>query len=332
MNGARMGGVAWLLAGLLTAALGLGGVAAMGLATGPAAASEAWRPPCARALGPSYAALDVRDTDAVADARRIYLFGIDRSPSNAEHANAELAAAVEFAAALPSSDGFGVLFVSDRSDRSSTPDFPLEPPIAARTAVSDPLPCAPDCGTKSLFEHTCHAQIEAALATRTAAVQREHDLRTEAQRSARATRLRTWAEGVRDYWPEPGTSLLRFWHKVADLPAVRRDSTAVTVVLASDLEEARTSDKRAILAFERAGRGGDACPADNPLPATLAGIDVVLLQTVTDGSDPARAGTTWERLLRCRGATVQRYRYADATALVHYMEGPRGPAPVPAEP
>jgi hypothetical protein len=316
------GAAAWVAAGLVTVSLGLGGVAVLGLATEEAAPTDDWRPTCSRSLGPGYATIDVR-TEEVPPEGRVLLFGIDRSPSNAEQSDAQLDAATQYVGSLPLATSYGVLFVSDRSDRSSTPDLPIEAAQASHRAVADPLPCAPDCSPDTLFERACQGQVEEALAMRADAVTRELAVATSDAVAARGDRLRTWSARAHAYWPEPGTSLLRFWHKVADLPAVRRDPSRVTIVLMSDLEEARTKDRQALRRFDRAfAKGGGECPVDNPIPTELSGARVVLVQTVTDGVDADRWASTWEQVLTCAGVHFERFRYSASIPLADYL----GPA------
>ncbi len=311
---------AWVLAGLVTVSLGLGGVAVLGLATEEAKASDDWRPTCARSLGEAWATLDVHTEPAPIDERTV-LFGIDRSPSNAALADAQLDAAADYVSTLPLDTSYGILFVSDRSDRSSTPDLPIEPAQAGARVVADPLPCAPDCAPQTLFEQACHGKVEGALELRSAEVARELEASAEAAREARSERLRTWSARAHAYWPDPGTSLLRFLHKVADLPAVRRDPSKVTVVLMSDLEEARTKDRKELRGFERGlARGKGECPDEHPIPPELAGTRVVLLQTVTDRVDADRWANTWTEVLRCAGVEVSRYRYSASIPLADYLE------------
>ena len=318
MSGRRA--AAWVLAGLVTVSLGLGGVAVLGLATEEAEASDDWRPTCARSLGPGWTTLDVRTEPVPVDDERVVLFGIDRSPSNAEQSDAQLDAAAAYVGALPLDTTYGILFVSDRSDRSSTPDLPIEPAQAGARAIADALPCAPDCSPQTLFEQACHGKVEDALELRTAEVEGSLAQQVDAARADRAERLRTWNARAHAYWPEPGTSLLRFMHKVADLPVVRRDPSKVTVVLMSDLEEARTKDRQALRRFERAlARGKGECPAEHPIPEELAGTHVVLLQTVTDDVDADRWANTWTEVFRCAGVKATRYRYSPSIPLADFL-------------
>ena len=312
------------LAGLGLALAGLGGLWALhgaAEATAAEARHDDWRPPCVRSLAPAY-----RDLDAVIDAppaapSRTYLFGVDLSGSNRDAAAPQLAAALDFAKTAPLGDAVGVLLISDRSDRSSTPDMPLEAAVDLPRHRAPPLPCAPECRPRSLFERQCLEKLDRALAERVAARDAEADAAAAAARAARAARVDAWAAGLADYAPRPGTSLLAFFAKVADLPAVRRASGRVTLVVLSDLEEARTPERRLLDAFDRAYRAaGDACPAAaEGLPTGLAGVDVLLLQTHTDGVDAERWGARWEALLACAGARVERRRYSPAVALADYL-------------
>lgn len=319
MTAPSIGPTLWALAGLATAAIGFGGVAMIGLASGSPTAIDDWHPPCARSLGHAYVGLDVRPSTRD-DLGRTFLLGLDRSPSNAELANEQLETAVAFARSRPITDGFGIFFVSDRSDRSSTPDFTIEAPTQSREAVADRLPCAPDCAPSSLFERACLRDVEQALASRTSAMQQDLGRDDERLVRERSERLQTWSTEVSNYWPEPGTSLVRFWFKIADLPTVRRNPRQVTVVLLSDLEEARSEDRQAVMAFERELTALDgACPERNPLPDSLAGVHAVLLQTVTDGVDATRWASTWEQMLRCRGLHAERFRYSPSIPLGDYL-------------
>ena len=64
----------------------------------------------------------------------------------------------------------------------------------------------------------------------------------------------------------------------------------------------------------------EACPEVEWLPQGLGGLDVVLLQTHTDGIDAEAWGQRWEALLRCAGAHVRRQRYSPAVRLGDYLE------------
>jgi hypothetical protein len=79
-------------------------------------------------------------------------------------------------------------------------------------------------------------------------------------------------------------------------------------------------DKRHLDAYLRAAPGqGAACPPVDQLPSGLAGLEIILLQTHTDGHDPERSGRLWEHLLRCAGAHVSRRRYSPSIALREYL-------------
>ena len=314
------------LSGFLLAAVGVGALALWQSEPQAATAGRGddWRPPCVQRLGAAYRDLDVAVSgaaEAPTTPRHTVLFGVDRSPSNNEVADAQLGAVVSFAKSLPLDVEAGVLLISDRSDRSSTPDMPLESATAIPRAEAPALPCAPDCAPRSLFEQHCYERLEEALERRAsdqgeAAAERERVLKDE-----RAARIDAWAEAARAYTPKPGTSLLAFFAKVADLPPVLRSPARTTVVVLSDLEEARSGDRRKVEAFfKRYRAAGEACPEVEWLPQGLGGLDVVLLQTHTDGIDAEAWGQRWEALLRCAGAHVRRQRYSPAVRLGDYLE------------
>ncbi|MCA9663644.1 MAG: hypothetical protein KC486_35265 [Myxococcales bacterium] len=313
------------LSGFLLAAVGVGALALWQSEPQAATAGRGddWRPPCVQRLGAAYRDLDVAVSgaaEAPTTPRHTVLFGVDRSPSNNEVADAQLGAVVSFAKSLPLDVEAGVLLISDRSDRSSTPDMPLESATAIPRAEAPALPCAPDCAPRSLFEQHCYERLEEALERRAsdqgeAAAERERVLKDE-----RAARIDAWAEAARAYTPKPGTSLLAFFAKVADLPPVLRAPSRTTVVVLSDLEEARTGDRKKIDAFYKKYLAhGERCPEVAAIPQGLVGLDVVLLQTHTDGIDADGWGQRWEALLGCAGAHVRRQRYSPAVDLGDYL-------------
>lgn len=318
------------LAGLAVVAAALGGMMRWqaGSDAEVRAAAEArgeWRPPCAARLGSAYAAVEpVLQTDP--GPPRTLLFGVDRSPSNLGLADEQMDAVAAHAATLPSATGVGVLLISDRSERSSTPDMPFEAASPRRGFAPGPLPCGPDCPADSMFKKKCLEQIDAAQARRIAALELAEDQRRAAEQEQRAERIHRWREQVRSWTPKPGTSLLGFWTKVADLPVVRRTPERVTVVVFSDLEEARTPDRKKIEAFATSYRARGACPEAPWLPQGLGGLDVVLVQTLSDGIDGAAWGERWEAVLTCAGAHVRRHRYSPAISVAELL-GPDEPAP-----
>jgi hypothetical protein len=304
------------LAGLAVVAAALGGMMAWQSSSDSEARSAAeargeWRPPCAARLGPAYAALAPKVSEQPGPPRTL-LFGVDRSPSNLELSDEQMDAVTAHAAAAPADVGVGVLLISDRSERSSTPDMPFEPATPPRSHVPGDLPCAPDCAADSLFKKKCLEQIDAAQRSRVATLDAEEDARRTDLQERRAERVRSWREQVRAWVPKPGTSLLGFWTKVADLPVVRRTPERVTVVVYSDLEEARTGDRKQIEKFHRDYKNRGACPEVDWLPQGLGGLDVVLVQTIRDGIDADAWGGRWEALLTCAGAHVRRHRYTSA--------------------
>lgn len=280
------------------------------------AAAEArgeWRPPCAARLGPAYAAVAPVVAEDPAPPRTL-LFGVDRSPSNLELSDEQLDAVVAHGATTPADTGIGVLLISDRSERSSTPDMPFEAATPRRTHAAGELPCAPDCTADSLFKKKCLEQIEDAQARQVATLDAaEATQRTQLQEQ-RAERMSRWREQVRTWVPRPGTSLLGFWTKVADMPVVRRTPERVTVVVLSDLEEA-TADRKQIERFHKDYKARGTCPEVSWLPQGLGGLDVVLVQTIRDGIDAEGWGARWDAVLTCAGAHVRRHRYTKAISI-----------------
>jgi hypothetical protein len=304
-------------AGLLTVLAGLIGFASWSQSKAPEPDPAEWRPPCARALGQAYASIDV-EVDERARRGRVFLFGVDRTPSNRGQSNEQLDAAVKLAGSLPVEDGVGILLVSDRSDRSSTPDLPFEPGVPGKLVRGPELPCG-ECRANSLFEQRCIEQVRAALEQRTVDRQAALDQAREQAARERADRLARWQGEVSTWWPRPGTSVLGFWRKVVDLPVVRRSPGTVTVVLFGDLQEARTRERRAIERYARAVADAGACTSENPLGERLDGVEVVLLQTVVDGIDPRRWEARWQTVLECAGAKVESYRYTPSVPLAEYL-------------
>lgn len=319
------------LAGLVLVASGLAGLMRWQASNDAEvrAAAEArgeWRPPCAARLGSGYAAVEpVVRSDA--GPPRTLLFGLDRSPSNLELAEQQMDAVVTHAATLPADTGVGVLLISDRSERSSTPDMPFEAAAARRSFVAGPLPCGEDCSADSMFKKKCLEQIDAAQATRIATLEAGESQQRIVLQEQRAERIHRWREQVRSWTPRPGTSLLGFWAKVADLPVVRRSPERVSVVVFSDLEEARTPDRKKIEQFGKDYHSRGSCPEVPWLPTGLASLDIVLVQTHSDGIDADAWGERWEAVLTCAGAHVRRHRYSPAISVVELL-GPDETAPL----
>jgi hypothetical protein len=306
------------LAGLLVVAAGLGGMMAWQSNTDSdaRAAAEArgeWRPPCAARLGPAYAAVAPKAVEDPGPPRTL-LFGVDRSPSNLELSDEQMDAVAAYAANTPADTGVGVLLISDRSERSSTPDMPFEAAAPRRSHVAGELPCAPDCAADSLFKKKCLEQIDEAQAARVSELDALDATRGTELQEQRAERILRWREQVRTWVPKPGTSLLGFWTKVADMPVVRRTPERVSVIVFSDFEEA-TKDRKQIEKFHKDYVARGACPEVAWLPQGLGGLDVVLVQTIRDGIDAAGWGARWEAVLTCAGAHVRRHRYTPAIAI-----------------
>lgn len=319
------------LAGLVLVAGGLAGLMRWqssndAEARAAAEARGEWRPPCAARLGPGYAAIEPA-LQTEAGPPRTLLFGLDRSPSNLELADQQMDAVVAHAATLPADTGVGVLLISDRSERSSTPDMPFEAAAARRSFVAGPLPCGEDCSADSMFKKKCLEQIEAAQAGRIATLEAGESQQRAILQEQRAERIHRWREQVRGWTPKPGTSLLGFWTKVADLPVVRRTPERISVVVFSDLEEARTPDRKKIEQFGKDYLKRGACPEADWLPTGLGSLDIVLVQTRSDGIDADAWGERWEAVLSCAGAHVRRHRYSPAITVAELL-GPDEPAPL----
>jgi len=319
------------LAGLVLVAGGLAGLMRWqssndAEARAAAEARGEWRPPCAARLGPGYAAIEPA-LQPDAGPPRTLLFGLDRSPSNLELADQQMDAVVAHAATLPADTGVGVLLISDRSERSSTPDMPFEAAAARRSFVAGPLPCGEDCSADSMFKKKCLEQIEAAQVGRIATLEAGESQQRAILQEQRAERIHRWREQVRSWTPKPGTSLLGFWTKVADLPVVRHTPERISVVVFSDLEEARTPDRKKIEQFGKDYHKRGACPEADWLPTGLGGLDIVLVQTRSDGIDADAWGERWEAVLSCAGAHVRRHRYSPAITVAELL-GPDEPAPL----
>jgi hypothetical protein len=314
------------LAGLVLVAGGLAGLMSWqsGADAQARAAAEArgeWRPPCAARLGTGYAAVEPA-ARVEEEPPRTLIFGVDRSPSNVGIADQQMDAVVAHAATLPAEVGVGVLLISDRSERSSTPDMPFEAATPRRSFVAGELPCGQDCASAdSLFKKKCLEQIDAAQARRISAMSVEEEGTRVAAQERRAERVHQWREEIRQWTPKPGTSLLGFWAKVADLPVVRRTPERTTVVVFSDLEEARTPERKKIEAFYKEHQKRGTCPEAAWLPQGLAGLDIVLVQTISDGIDANAWGGRWEAVLGCAGAQVRRHRYTSAVAISELLGG-----------
>lgn len=315
------------LAGLVLVAGGLAGLMAWqsgadGEARAAAEARGEWRPPCAARLGSGYAAVEPTTKLDEAPARTL-IFGVDRSPSNLALADLQMEAVVGYAAILPAAVGVGVLLISDRSERSSTPDMPFEAAAERRSFVAGALPCGEDCvSADSLFKQKCIEQIGAAQRRRVTTLTGEEEARRVSEQEHRAERIGRWREAVRTWTPKPGTSLLGFWAKVADMPVVRRTPERTTVVVFSDLEEARTPERKKIEGFYKEHQRRGTCPEVDWLPRGIGGLDIVLVQTISDGIDAHAWGGRWEAVLGCAGAHVRRHRYTSAVAIGELLGDP----------
>ena len=70
-----------------------------------------------------------------------------------------------------------------------------------------------------------------------------------------------------------------------------------------------------------------ACPEAPWLPRGLGSLDIVLVQTRSDGIDADAWGERWEAVLGCAGAHVRRHRYSPAITIAELL-GPDEPAPL----
>lgn len=303
------------LAGLLSVLGGVGGLAWWSSA-GAGDDPDQWRPRCTQRLGWDGVNVERGSVPAPGDT---VLFGLDRSGSNAAIAQAQLDAALETAAGLDPAIGVSVLLIGERSDDSTVPDFPLEAGRAAEAPTVQGLSCWPDCSTDSLFAQRCAEQLEDAVEGRAREVEAEIEVDRDAAVAARAERLAAWRPRAEAWAPGKGTSLLRFFDKVADLPVVRDPSTRVTLVLLSDLEEARSRERKRVEAMARRVDEEGRCPAEG-LPR-LDGVDVLLVQSVSAEVDADAWARRWSALLGCAGARVTRHRYGAAVPLPDLLAG-----------
>lgn len=310
--------IAAAVAGLVTVLGGIGGLSWWSSREAAADTPDDWRPKCAARLGWDTVDVQVAEREQPA---QYTLFGVDFSPSNEALADIQLDAVVSLAGELPADHGTGILLVSDRSDRSSTPDLPLAPPLEARETSVSGLPCWPHCETDSMFGQRCSAQLQSAIEGRRETLQRTLEGERARHLERRIERLATWRGEVSEWKPRPGTSILKFWRKVADLPQLRRSPTRTRVVLLSDLEEARTKDRKIVDRIHRAYERDGSC-RDEPALPNLEGVQIILLQTVTDRIPAEQWGRKWETTLRCAGAEVIRHRYSPAIPLSEYLSGP----------
>lgn len=307
LGGAMLGGLLWWQSGLQ-----------------PATAGDDWRPPCVARLGKAYAGYGPRSEPDERPARNI-LFGVDRSGSNRELADAQLDAAVAYAATLGPESGAGVLLITDRSDRSTTPDMPFEPgEVGIRwTPAADDCP---DCKPDSLFQQKCLEQLHLAQKHKLAELEGIEVARRTRVQEERAVRIHAWRDQVAGYTPKSGTSLLAFFTKVADLPPVRREPERTTVVVLSDLEASQAAERKQLDKFERAYKSSGTCPEVPWLPKGLAGLEIALVQSVRDGIDADLWARRWDAVLTCAGAHVRRHRYSAAVPLRQLLDEPTGPA------
>ncbi|MBZ5711171.1 hypothetical protein [Nannocystis pusilla] len=307
LGGALLGGLLWWQSGLQ-----------------PATRTDDWRPPCVQRLGKAYAEFGPASRPDDRPARNI-VFGVDRSGSNGELADVQLDAAVAYAATLEPESGVGVLLITDRSDRSTTPDMPFEPGEFGARWASEPVLC-PGCKPDSLFQQKCVEQLEAAQTLRVAELNGVEEARRTRLQEERAVRIHGWRDQAAAYTPRPGTSLLAFFTKLADLPPVRREPQRTTVVVLSDLEASQAGERKQLDKFERAYRSSGTCPEASWLPKGLVGLEIALVQSVRDGIDADLWARRWDAVLTCAGAHVRRHRYSTAVPLRQLLDEPGGPA------
>lgn len=287
--------------------------------------STDWRPACVARLGKAWSAVQPTAEPDPRPARNL-LFGVDRSGSNGELSDLQLDAAVAYAANLSPEHGVGILLITDQSDRSTTPDMPFEPGSTGQLFRPGPLPCGADCKPDSLFAQKCSEQLEAAQDRRVAALTAaEGDRRTRLQED-RAVRVHAWRERAAAYKPRPGTSLLGFFAKLADLPPVRREPERTTVVVLSDLETTLPAERKQLEGFERKYRSSGTCPEAEWLPRGISGLEVALVQTVRTGKGADAWASRWDAVLTCAGAHVRRHRYSSAVPLDQLLDTPAAPA------
>jgi hypothetical protein len=308
------------LGGLALGGLLLGGMMWWQSGLEPARTDD-WRPACVARMGKAWSAVAPVQEPDVRPARNV-LFGVDRSGSNRELGDVQLDAAVGYAATLPAEAGVGILLITDRSERSTTPDMPFEPGESGARFRAGDLPCTGDCRPASLFEQKCGEQLAAAQDRRVADLAAEEDARRTAVQEERALRIHAWRERAGAYAPKPGTSLLGFFAKLADLPPVRRAPESTTVVVLSDLEPTLHAERKQLDAFAHKYRSSGTCPEVAWLPKAIAGVEVALVQTVHDGKDADRWADRWDAVLTCAGAHVRRHRFSSAVTLAQLLEDP----------
>lgn len=308
LGGAVLGGLLWWQSGLA-----------------PPPSSD-WRPPCVARMGKAWTAVEPIAEPDPRPARNL-LFGVDRSGSNGALSDTQLDAAVAYAANLAPEHGAGILLITDQSDRSTTPDMPFEPGSTGQVFRPAPLPCGgPECAADSLFAQKCGEQLAAAQDRRVSALTADEAARRTRLQEDRAVRVHAWRDRAAAYKPRPGTSLLGFFAKLADLPPVRREPERTTVVVLSDLEATVHLERKRLEAFAHKYRSSGTCPEAEWLPKGISGLEIVLVQTVGDGKGADAWATRWDAVLTCAGAHVRRHRYSSAVPLDQLLDVPPAPA------
>jgi hypothetical protein len=318
-----LGALAPALLGLATMGAAMFGWAMLeSKADAPVDGADAWRPRCTAAYG--WAEADVTlstpdDAKHVAKRGPVVFFGVDASGSNRVLLDTQLDAVGQAITDLPLSTRPGVMVISDQSDHSGVIDLAVQPAVFASDVVVTGVACWPNCEPKSLAGQRCFTQLEDALETRAAGLEVSRGEALASGAKARSEAFATWRTELTAGKADTRTSLLRFFEKVADHPDVRRAPEEATLVVVSDLEETRLDDRRRLDGWNTKLTREGVCPAKSELPR-LAGVKILLVQSVTEAVANEAWADRWASLLRCTGAEVERRRFSPAVALVDVLD------------
>ena len=83
------------------------------------------------------------------------------------------------------------------------------------------------------------------------------------------------------------------------------------------------AERKLLDRFERNFKKAEnTCPEASWLPTGLAGVEVVLVQSVRDGIDAELWARRWDTVLTCAGVHVRRHRYSSAVPLSQLLDEP----------